>query len=194
MANLFRILFELKFRTPRIWKELFAWKSWYFEVIKTHNNSKSARIRKLPIRVFAQKDMHLENMVLHALITTNVYSELTTAIQMLFVLIMVADFIVIARRGFQKFRLRFWKSDRNLQQRGYEDADPSAGAAGGPETGTECVEDNECKDGTHSCPNHSYCVNTDASYNCDCYDGYYYGNNICNNINEVCNWVIAYIL
>ena len=67
-----------------------------------HKNSKNARIRKLPIRVFARKDMHLENMVLHALITTNVYSELTTAIQMLFVLIMVADFIVIARRGFQK--------------------------------------------------------------------------------------------
>ena len=61
-----------------------------------------------------------------------------------------------------------------------------AGGAGGPETGTECVEDNECKDGTHTCPANSYCVNTDASFNCDCYDGYYFGNNQCNNINEVC--------
>ena len=61
-----------------------------------------------------------------------------------------------------------------------------AGGAGGPETGTECVEDNECKDGTHTCPANSYCVNTVASFNCDCYEGYYFGNNKCNNINEVC--------
>ena len=70
-------------------------------------------------------------------------------------------------------------------KRGYEDADPSAGTPGAPETGTECIEDNECRDGSHTCPENSYCVNTDASYNCDCYDGYYFGDNICNNINEV---------
>ena len=66
----------------------------------------------------------------------------------------------------------------NLEKRGYEDAD------GTDESGTECIEDNECRDGTHTCPANSYCVNTDASYNCDCYDGYYFGDNICNNINE----------
>ena len=51
--------------------------------------------------------MHLETMALHASITTSVYSELTTAIQMLFVLIMVADFIAIASRGFQNVAYAF---------------------------------------------------------------------------------------
>ena len=51
--------------------------------------------------------MHLETMALHASITTSVYSELTTAIQMLFVLIMVADFIAIANRGFQNVAYAF---------------------------------------------------------------------------------------
>jgi len=59
------------------------------------------------MRVFAQKDMHSENMALHALITTNVYSELIIATRMLSVLIMVAGFTVIVRLGFQESRQRY---------------------------------------------------------------------------------------
>lgn len=58
------------------------------------------------MRAFAQKDMHLENMAPHALITTNVYSELIIAIHMLCVLIMVGGFTVIVRLGFLESRLR----------------------------------------------------------------------------------------
>ena len=67
---------------------------------------KNAKIRKLLMRAYAQKDMHLENMALHVLITTNVYSELIIATQMLSVLIMVVGFTVIVRLGFQESRLR----------------------------------------------------------------------------------------
>ena len=93
----------------------------------------------------------------------------------------------ISRISGNQFRQRFCARDRNLEKRGYEDADPSA------ESGTECVEDNECKDGTHACPANSYCVNTDASYECDCYDGFYFGNNECNNINEVSSKVYVLV-
>ena len=52
--------------------------------------------------MFAQKVMHLENMVPHALTIMNVYSELMIVIRMLFVLIMVVGFTVTARQEFHK--------------------------------------------------------------------------------------------
>ena len=69
-------------------------------------------------------------------------------------------------------------------KRGYEDADTSGVTAGTVEIGTECVEANECIAGTAVCPENSFCQNTDASYECNCHDGYYYGDVQCYDINE----------
>ena len=69
-------------------------------------------------------------------------------------------------------------------KRGYEDADSTGVTAGIVESGTECVESNECIAKTAVCPTNAFCQNTDASYECKCNDGYYYGDMQCYDINE----------
>ena len=57
----------------------------------------------------------------------------------------------------------------------------------GENTGSGCKDVNECELGTAECPDHSTCVNTVGSYECNCDDGYKKpknGNNICKDIDE----------
>ena len=50
--------------------------------------------------------------------------------------------------------------------------------------GKTCQDINECEEGTYSCPENSYCVNTFGGYECECNEGFEKKNGKCVDIDE----------
>ena len=50
--------------------------------------------------------------------------------------------------------------------------------------GTECININECDDGTYTCSVNKKCIDKEGYYTCSCNEGYVSNGESCNNIDE----------